>query len=44
MQQKMLKVGRENLEKQRTDGEVLRQSTAKHNSDENEVPKVLSPF
>ena len=42
--EKQQSIAIQNLEKQRTEDEVLRQSIVKHNSDENEVPKILSPF
>jgi len=42
--EKQQSIAIQNLEKQRTEDEVLRQSIVKHNSDEDEVPKILSPF
>ena len=42
--EKQQSIAIQNLEKQRTEDEVLRQSIVKHNSAEDEVPKILSPF
>ena len=43
--EKQQSIAIQNLEKQRTEDEVLRQSIVKHNSAEDEVPKIyFAPF